>query len=272
MERQTIKYIQKGKILIMLGFVSIAILFLLYARYQDSGLITPNALEPIQRIAFGFYVILLISIGGIAFGLYQYHKQKVQENDKGLLSIISVITWNRKSRSVFITTFVIYGIFFSLASGTLVYQPTVSFSYHYGAEIPSAFIAPCCDQLGYMPKILVYVTDHVGLQIIPVNLVLQIIVSYLVGLNTAIAVSAFTLSKKRRSVGYIGATTGLFIACPTCAGSFLSLFIGTATGIVLTVALTQLQTLFIAISIPILLATPFIIARKLRNDGIKCSK
>jgi len=121
-----------------------------------------------------------------------------------------------------------------------------------------------------MPKIIIYLTEHVGLQIIPINLVLQIIVSYLVGLNAAIAVNAYTISKKGRGASTVGAITGLFIACPTCAGSFLSIFIGTASGIALSIALTQLQTLFIAISIPILLVTPYILARKLRNADGSC--
>jgi len=209
-----------------------------------------------------------LAFGAIAYGLYRYHKQKVKEYPTGKLSIIALITWNSKSRKIFIGTFIAYGIFFSLTSGTLVYQPQVSFSYHYGAEIPSMQIAPCCDAPGYMPKILVYLTDHVGLQIIPINLVLQILVSYLVGLNMAIAFSAYTLSKKGRGFGGVGAVTGLFIACPTCVGTFLSIFVGTASGIALTIALTQLQTLFIAITIPILIGTPFIMARKLQNsDG-----
>ncbi|MFB5619114.1 MAG: hypothetical protein ACE5RE_05940, partial [Candidatus Nitrosomaritimum aestuariumsis] len=84
------------------------------------------------------------------------------------------------------------------------------------------------------------------------------------------AISAFAISRKDRSVSSIGAATGLFIACPTCAGTFLSIFIGTASGIALTVALTQLQTLFIAISIPILLIIPFIMAKKLRNADGSC--
>jgi hypothetical protein len=121
-----------------------------------------------------------------------------------------------------------------------------------------------------MPKIIIYLTEHVGLQIIPINLVLQVIVSYLVGLNAAIAISAYTISKKGRGMSTIGAATGLFIACPTCAGTFLSIFVGTASGIALSVALTQLQTLFIAISIPILLVTPFIMAKKLRNADGSC--
>jgi len=261
---------KQGKKLMVLGFVSIAILFLMYSRYQDPELITPDAYEAIQRMAYGFYIILLASLGAITYGLYIFHRDKVERRETDLFTIIALTTWNAKSRKIFFVTFVVYGIFFSLVSGTLVYQPEVNFAIHYGAEIPSGFVAPCCDGPGYMPKIIVYLTEHIGLQIIPINLVLQVIVSYLVGLNMAIAVSALSISKKGRGMSTVGAATGLFIACPTCAGTFLSVFVGTASGIALTIALTQLQTLFIAISIPILLVTPFVLAKKLRNKDGSC--
>jgi len=91
-----------------------------------------------------------------------------------------------------------------------------------------------------------------------------------VGLNASIAVNAYMISKKEKGVSTIGAATGLFIACPTCAGTFLSIFIGTASGIALSIALTQLQTLFIAISIPVLVIIPYLMAKKLRNDDGSC--
>jgi len=270
MKKDSVSSSKSGRKLMILGFVSMAILFLIYSRYQDPELITPAALEPIQRIAFGFYIILLVCFGAITYGLYIFHREKVERKEKDLFTIIALTTWNSKSRKIFLVTFVCYGIFFSLISGTLIYQPEVTFSIHYGATIPSGFVAPCCGGPGYMPKIIVYLTEHIGLQIIPINLVLQVIVSYLVGLNTAIAVSAFTISRKERGISTIGSATGLFIACPTCAGTFLSVFVGTASGIALTVALTQLQTLFIAIAIPILLITPFVMAKKLRNADGSC--
>ena len=262
--------VNKGKRLIILGFVTIGILFFLYGRYQDSELLTPSAIDSIQRIAYGFYITLVASFGAIAIGMYRYHKGKVQGKGTDLSTIIAIVTWNTKSRKIFVTVFVVYGIFFSLVSGTLVYQPEVDFEIHYGAEIPSGFVAPCCDGPGYMPKIIVYITNHVGLQIIPVNLVLQIVVSYLVGLNMSMAISAYTISKKGRGVSSVGAITGLFIACPTCAGTFLSIFVGTASGIAISIAISQLQTLFIAISIPVLLVTPYVMAKKLRNTDGSC--
>ena len=209
-------------------------------------------------------------MGAIAFGMYRYHKEKVENKGRDLSTIIALVTWNSKSRKIFVATFIIYGIFFSLISGTLVYQPEVNFSIHYGAEIPSGFIAPCCGSPGYMPKIIIYLTEHVGLQIIPINLLMQVIVSYLVALNASIAINAYRISKKGSGVSTIGAATGLFIACPTCAGTFLSIFIGTASGIALSIALIQMQTFFIAISIPVLLATPFLMAKKLQNADGSC--
>ena len=270
MSEQSSKNISKGKRLIVLGFVIIGILFLIYGRYQNPELLTPSAIEPIKRIAFGFYITLVAALGAIGFGMYRYHKGKIQGNGKDLSTIIALVTWNSKSRKIFVAVFIAYGIFFSLISGTLVYQPEVNFAIHYGATIPSGFIAPCCDGPGYMPKIIIYLTEHVGLQVIPVNLVLQIIVSYLVALNASIAISAYRISKKGRGASTIGAAAGLFIACPTCAGTFLSIFIGTASGIALSIALTQMQTMFIAISIPILLVTPYVMARKLRNSDGSC--
>ena len=264
------KDINKGKRIIIIGFAIIGILFLIYGRYQDPEVFTPSALEPIQRIAIGFYITLIAAFGAISLGMHRYHKGKVQSNGKDLSTIIALVTWNSKSRKIFVIVFIVYGIFFSMVSGTLIYQPEVNFAIHYGATIPSGFIAPCCDAPGYMPKIIIYLTEHIGLQIIPVNLVLQIIVSYLVGLNASIAVNAYKISKKGRSASTIGAAAGLFIACPTCAGSFLSIFIGTASGIALSIALTQMQTFFIAISIPILLITPYLMAKKLRNSDGSC--
>jgi hypothetical protein len=78
-----------------------------------------------------------------------------------------------------------------------------------------------------------------------------------------LAVNAIAIAKKSGGLGSIGATTGLFIACPTCVGSFLSLFVGATSAITFTIAITELQTLFIAITVPILILTPVIISRRI---------
>ena len=261
MKTKTASGSQNEKKLIVLGFISIVVLFIIYARLENPG-ITPDAVSSIERLSISFYILLTLSFGIIGIGLRKYQRKTAATGNRTAISMICSSTISKNSLKVFIITFVLYGFFFSMTSGILVYQPEVIFSYHYGAEIPSAHIAPCCGPVGYMPKIIGYVTEHVGLQIIPINLVLQVTVSYLVATNTALAVNAISITKKSGGLGSIGAATGLFIACPTCIGSFLSLFVGATSVVAFTIAVTELQTLFIAITIPILILTPFIISRK----------
>lgn len=258
-----------GRKLITLGFVAIAILFLIYARLGNSE-VTPAALSSIERLGVAFYGMMILALGAISYGFYQYHKYKVEKNQDDPLSIIAQVTWNSKSRKIIAATSIGYGIFFALTSGILVYQPDVTFSYHYNVQVPSAQIAPCCGEIGYVPKILAYLTDHIGMQIIPINLILQIAVSYLVGLNAAIAINAFSILRKGAGIGSVAAATGLFVACPTCAGTFVSLFVSASSALAFTIAITQLQTIFIAISIPLLVVTPIIMAKKIRSSGWSC--
>jgi len=258
-----------GRLLIAIGFASIAILLLIYARLGNSE-ITPAAVSSIERLGIAFYFLLILALGAIAYGFFQYHRQKAQTGQNDAFSIIAQVTWNKKSRRVFVVTSIGYGVFFALTSGILVYQPDVIFSMHYGVVVPSVQIAPCCGDVGYVPKLIFYMTEHIGLQIIPINLILQITVSYLVGLNTAIAINAFTILKKGTGIGGIAATTGLFIACPTCAGTFLSLFVSASGAVAFTLAITQIQTILIAVSIPLLVFTPIIMAKKIKNSGWSC--
>ena len=270
MKSKTASGSKNEKKLIILGFISIIVLFIIYARFENPG-ITPDAISSIERLSVAFYILLVIAFGTIGVGLRRYQRKSAATGNQTAISMICNSTISKNSMKVFIITFVIYGLFFSMTSGILVYQPEVIFSYHYGAEIPSAHITPCCGPLGYMPKIVAYLTEHIGIQVIPINLVLQVTVSYLVATNTALAVNAISITKKSGGLGSVGAATGLFIACPTCIGSFLSLFVGATSAVAFTIAVTELQTLFIAITIPILILTPFIISRKVIRSQNKAN-
>ena len=269
MESYESKIKTNDRAFIIIGFVVIGIIFALYSNIDDFS-ITTDSIQSIERLAVGFYVVLLMSFGAIGYGIYRYHHRKSVENTNSILTIIAKVTLNSKSRKIFVATFMIYGIFFSLTAGLIVYQPDVTFSHHYDAVIPSAHMNVCCGEPGYMPTIIVYLTEHVGLQIIPINMVLVIIVTYLVGLNTALAVKAISITKKSGGLTSIGAITGLFVACPTCVSTFFALFIGSAGAVTFTIILTQLQTLFVGITIPILLLTTILIAKKMQKKNDDC--
>ena len=250
--------------MIIVGFASIAISFLIYSKYDYDAAITPNAVPFLERMAQGTYIVLFMSFGAIGYGLYRFYQAKIAKSDNSISSIIANSINNKRSKQIFIASAIGYGIFFSLTSGILVYQPEVIFSQHYGLKIPSAYITPCCGPPGYMPSIVVAFTEHVGMKIIPINLVLQVTVAFLVGLNFAIASKAFLTYRKEGGMGTFGVVTGLFIACPACAGTLLTALVGAGAG-AFTIVITQLQTVFITLSIPILLVTPVIMARKLRK-------
>jgi len=255
---------------IIIGFIIIGIIFLLYSRISDFS-ITTDSIQSIERLATGFYITLFMSFGIIGYGIYRYYQRKVVENSHGLVSIIAKTTTDSKSKKIFVVTFIAYSIFFSLTAGLIVYQPDVTFSHDYDVIVPSAHMNACCGEPGYMPRIIVYITEHIGLQIIPINLLLVVIVSYLVGLNTALAVKAISITKKSGGLTSIGAATGLFVACPTCVSTFFAIFIGSSGAVTFTVILTQLQTFFVGITIPILLLTPIIIAKKIQKKDDDCS-
>ena len=270
MEKHKPKTKTNDRAFIIIGFVVIGIIFVLYSNVDDFS-ITKDSVQAIERLAIGFYVILLMSFGTIGYGIYRYHQRKSMENTNGILTIIAKTTMNSRSRKIFVATFIAYGMFFSLTAGLIVYQPDMIFSHHYDAVVPSAHMNVCCGEPGYMPTIIVYVTEHVGLQIIPINLVLVVVVSYLVGLNTALAIKAISITKKSGGLTSIGATTGLFVACPTCISTFFAIFIGSSSAVTFTVILTQLQTLFVGITIPILLLTPILIAKKMQKKDDGCA-
>ncbi len=269
MESYKAKTRNNDRVFIIIGFAVIGITFVMYSNIDDFS-ITTDSIQAVERLAIGFYAILLMSFGAIGYGIYRYHQRKSVENTNGILAIIAKTTMNSRSRKIFVVTFIVYGMFFSLTAGLIVYQPEITFSHHYDATVPSAHMNVCCGEPGYMPTIIVYITEHVGLQIIPINVVLIIIVSYLVGLNTALAVKAISITKKSGGLTGIGAVTGLFVACPTCVSTFFALFIGSTGAVAFTVILTQLQTFFVGITIPILLLTPILIAKKIQKKDDNC--
>ena len=259
--------------LILVGFLAIAASFIVYAR-NDELTITPAAMPALQNMAVATYVILFTSFGAIGWGFYRFYKAKIENPDSSTSSIISNALNNKRAKRIFIISAIGYGIFFGLTSGVILYKPEISATDYGFPTPPHVEISPCCDLPGYMPMIFAFFTQHVGLQIVPQNLVLLVTVSFLVGLNFSLSTTTFIASKSASRFGTFGALTGLFVGCPTCAGTAFTMLFGlgaSATGITLflTSYEAQLQTIFIAISIPILLLTPYIMARKIRTaqDG-----
>lgn len=267
---------RSSKALLIVGFIAITASFLAYWNNAQIS-VTPSAMPALQRLAIATYVILLISFGAIGLSLYRFYKSKVSSTDNFLSSIIARAINDKRTWRIFVITSIGYGIFFAFTSGMILYKPELNATDFGFPTPPHAELAPCCGLPGYMPMFLAFFTEHIGIQIIPLNLVLLVVMSFLVGLNFAMSLKVFTISRSRKSGGMssVGAATGLFVGCPTCAGTLFFLLTGlwtsttaVSTALFLTTYQVELQSMFIAISIPVLVVTILIMARNLRKSQL----
>ena len=274
MEKQK-SLVRSNVALILIGFLAIAVSFLAYAK-NNNLTITPAAMPALQRLAIAIYVVLFSSFVAIGWGLYKTYRAKISSADTTILSVIANSINNKRAKQIFVISAIGYGLFFALTSGIIIYKPDINATDYGFPKPPHVELSPCCDLPGYMPMIFAFFTEHVGLQIIPINLLLLVSVSFLVGLNFAVSSTVFSIAKSGGKLGAFGAITGLFVGCPTCAGTAFTMLFGFGTGattftLFLTSFEAQVQTIFIAISIPVLLATPIIMAKKIRSQNGSCA-
>jgi hypothetical protein len=277
---------ESGFRVLFVGAFSLAIAFIIYSQFT-----TPSS-EPVRveseeltGLAWGMLAISAASMASMVYGAYIiFRSEQIRTAaittvgaENGLISFITAAFSNRYYWKIMVVAAVGYGIFFGFLSQILVYRADVSFT-EKGIEVPSLDLIPCCGAVGYMPMLTIYITDHFLILIIPLNVILATIVSLLVGFNVALSIFAFRMKKSLQTkttslAAGIGATSGLFVGCPTCAGSLFSALLGigvAGAGGTSASVLAPFQTLFIAASIPALVVAPFLTARSIRSAS-SCS-
>jgi len=264
---------ESGFRIFFVGLFSLVIAFVIYSRFTVPS-VDPLAIEAQQlhNLAYAILAITAASMACMIYGAYTIFRSE-QMRSAGSNSLISLITGAFADRSywkIMAVAAIGYGVLFGFLSQILVYRGDVSFTEE-GLRVPSVDMIPCCAAPGYMPMLTVYISDHFLILVIPINVILAAVVSALVGFNVALSVFTYRLKKslqaKTSIAAGIGATSGLFVGCPTCAGSIFSALIGVGLAGAGTSAsvLAPFQTLFIAASIPALVAAPFLIARSVRS-------
>jgi hypothetical protein len=263
----------RGFRLVFVGILSLILVFIIYSHFtspsgNQSVMVTPY----LKNLATAVLVITFASMLSIGYGTYTILKAEQQRviNTNTLLSYITPAFSDNKFWKIMAISSVGYGIFFGFLSQIFIYKYDISFAQQ-GIAVPSFIITPCCNIIGYVPMLAAYLTDHFLVLLIPINVILLVLVSVLVGFDISLNLYALKLTKKIQNTkkitlfGSLGATCGLFIGCPTCAGSLLSALIGFSTGTTIIAAIAPLQTLFILLSIPALVTAPFLIAREIRT-------
>jgi hypothetical protein len=270
-EKNWIGLRNSGTRIVFLGLFSLILTFIIYGR-----LTTPSGEQPViitpylMNLANAVLTIIFLSLLFVGYGIYRIFKaeQRLKTNTNSLMSYITAAFLDNKYWKVMAISAIIYGIFFGFLSQIFIYRYDISFS-EQGITVPSVNVIPCCNMPGYVPMLTVFPTDHFLIMIIPINIILAVIVSVLVGFNISLALYAFKLEKAQNTkrvsfVGSVGAISGLFVGCPTCAGSLFSMLLGYSLGTTIAV-LAPFQTLFILISIPSLILAPFLIGRRIRS-------
>ncbi|MFZ0515333.1 MAG: hypothetical protein WAM14_27295 [Candidatus Nitrosopolaris sp.] len=261
------------------GIISLILAFMIYSRLTMPAGEHLVMLTQLKTLASGVLAITFASMASITYGLSKIFKAEQQSsmNSNSLVHYITNAFSENKYWKVMVIAAIAYAIFFGFLSQIFIYRNDISFSQQ-GIAIPSINIIPCCNILGYVPMFSAYLTDHFLILLIPLNIILAVVVSALVGFNTALGLYAFKISTKIKStkkisfIGSVGAASGLFVGCPTCAGSFFSALLGFGVVGESISVLASFQTLFIALSIPVLIITPFLVARSIRTNYRTCNR
>lgn len=181
---------------------------------------------------------------------------------------------SRKDLRIGVVCGIAYGIVYVLVSGTVVFQPLVDFATAYGVNGLALNAVVCCGSVGSTPTIIGYVAQaHFGLQLLPFDLLFAVVIPILVGLNAAVASHSLRSRAVRGNVGLVGslgALVGVFTGCPTCAGLSLVSAAGGLGASTFAIALAPYQMLFVVVSIPVLVASPLVIAYSANRAIASC--
>lgn len=216
-----------------------------------------------------YYLFEVLAIATLAGGAFLIYKGIViSRSDTGSDSIRSMLAEALRSRTdikIGVVAAFVYGVAYLFVSSVVVFQPSVNFAAAYGVTGSSWNAAACCGAPGTVPALIVYLSPqaHLALQVLPLDALFAVLVPILVGLNVTVASHSFRNKVLRANSGWLGSIgllAGLFTGCPTCAGLFLAGAVGGFGATTLAVALAPFQILFVVLSIPLLLASPLIVA------------
>src|SRR5207245_7976392 len=263
---------------------TLIILQMLFWFYAQRGIWTSGGTTAEGQVISFFLLesvcLLLIVLG--SYSLYRGLEPPAGRADGGW-SIAEVLLNAVKSRRdvrIGVTVGILYAIFYSVVSSMIVYQPSVDFAQAYGATSTSWSAVACCGSYGTIPMIVVYLLPqlHLGLQLVPLDLLLLVVVPILIAFNFAVASFAFRNRPTRSGRVWLsgfGAAVALFTSCPTCAGYFLGGSLGGLAATSLAVALAPYQLAFVLVSLPVLLLSPLLVARSISKslqDGCRIEK
>ena len=256
-----------------LGGVTVLASLLVYQSIVSMHFVQLQNIAILQAVAYLVLSLTLLGLFVFLFGVTRYLMQNASLKNGNVSSLtartLSLALNDKRSFRIFVLSGLAYAVLFGFLSSVFVFQPLGVSLAPNGFRAPSALAVLCCGSLGQMPQFVFYLTQQFAILVIPANLILIVVVSWLVALNAGI--SAFAYRNRPEPAGAkwligLGATVGLFTACPSCAGYFMLAVLGLSGAVGLALTLSSYQTLFLLIGLPILLVTPILTSKQLPLD------
>ena len=83
-----------------------------------------------------------------------------------------------------------YGVFFGFLSQIFIYRGDISFT-GIGIAVPSINVITCFKLPGYVPMFAAYITNHFLILLLPINIILALVISVMVGFNISLNLFAY---------------------------------------------------------------------------------
>jgi len=260
-----------GLINIILGILTVGSSLITYWMLASSIRIFTNPLlHALELLAYSAFSSSIFGLAAFLIGfksLLDSHGS-MQSDWPSLKTVVGRILLIPKYFHTMLTSAVFYGLFYAAVSSTIIYRPDMNFAADYFVSIPSVVTTVCCAGPGFIPIFTVYLTNHLGLLVIPVNVIMMITISSLVGLNVALGHFTFENRPKGtglRCLGGFGAVVGLFTSCPTCAGLFLGNLIQAAGTEAIAMTLAVYQPWLVGFAFFLLGGSNFLLVRSIRQ-------
>jgi hypothetical protein len=282
---------KKGIFLSLFSGLSLLLVFYFYSIHTSPGsiiFINQSLYVFAEIVLFVFFVFIFFIIVGIRMTLFS--KKYFEENPSKLIHHIQIPFIFKLYKNIFIITTIIYFVFFGFLSNFFIIfnndgtvfslfssvqqqqqkHDTMNMAKHDTMNMaknhyPKYNLIICCNSIGYVPMLIVVINSNFSFLLIPLNFLLGLIISILVGINITFNIYLLRQIKsmqlsKRNFFGFLGMSSGLFVGCPTCAGSFFYSLAGFSSLITFSY-LGLYQILFIAITIPILIISILTMAK-----------
>jgi hypothetical protein len=304
-------------VVVITGISTLVINFIIYP-FLLPKIITEADSQWIEQSSYIFYIIFGLGIAIEIYGIYrilQYlnfkfysennedsltFKQELIHSSSSKLSntnpfimkkqqpisipriILNMINY-KKYFKFFLPITLTYGFLYGIISGSLIIRLEGGISHISGIVDFPSLIMMQYGPMGYVPAIAIYFNDNFGIFILPLNLIVMIIVSSLVGINAISSMYAFanyySIRKRKGNpfsafcaknnshqfIGILGATTSLFAACPTCASFYIFNILSSSLAATVAAFTINYYIMFLIISIPLLVISPIITAFNIKR-------